>query len=91
MATSRAEALTEFDRYAHQAADLLSYRFWGDQERLIALARERLIAGFDLYPDGPMFELTADALSAEADEENADAIVYLARRQALLRRNERNA
>ncbi len=78
------EALAEFDRYAHQAADLASYRFWSDAERLIALARERLIAGFDEFPDGPMFAKSPEELSDEADQEGADKIVYLAFRQARL-------
>ena len=79
----RTQALADFDRLAPQAAERLSYRLWGSSEPLIALARERMIDGFDLYPDGPMFEKTADELSKEADEELADAIVYVV--QELLR------
>lgn len=73
----RDQALADFDRLAAQAAERLSYRLWGDAVPLIAGARERLLLGFDLYPDGPMFEWDAEQLSKEADEELEDAINYV--------------
>ncbi|MCK9629452.1 MAG: hypothetical protein M0R37_12790 [Bacteroidales bacterium] len=75
--------MEDFDRCAGRAADRLSYRLWGNASELIALARERFQQGFDLYPDGPLFNMTAEQLDLEANEELADAIVYIARRLAL--------
>jgi hypothetical protein len=70
------EALAIFDEHAARAAELLSYRYWSDSAELIPLARERLLAGFELYPDGPLFKMNAAQLKKEGDEERADALNY---------------
>ena len=72
------EHLADFDRYADQAREVIVNRWNGpDSKRIIALARRRLLEGFETFPDGPMFKKTHDELVVEADEEAADELVYV--------------
>jgi hypothetical protein len=72
------EHLTDFDRYATQAVEQIVNQLNSNPKLFIALARTRLVTGFDQYPDGPMFTWGAQRLSSEGLEEVSDAIVYKA-------------
>jgi|DewCreStandDraft_4_1066084.scaffolds.fasta_scaffold31704_3 hypothetical protein len=76
--------LEEHDAHAEAAVDWL--RAFLDEYRveLLALARGRHVLGHFRYGDRLMYEYDRDRLAAEIAEELADAIVYAARRLALL-------
>jgi len=73
------EYLADFDRLAHPAFIRLHEILKANEPVLTALARARLDAGFDTYPDGPLFSWGADRLKQEALEELSDGGVYVAR------------
>jgi len=75
--------LYEFDSVAHQAVDQLIEWIARDRDELIVMAAGRLVEGHYRYRDRLMYEYDADTLKAEAAQEVADAINYLARRQSL--------
>lgn len=71
------EHLSDYDRHAPRALEMLVNRLNGpDGKRIIALGRQRLIRGFDEFPDGPMFKKSPQALRADTDEELSDGLVY---------------
>jgi hypothetical protein len=70
--------LDAFELHAPNAVDSLINLLGSNRATLIALARARLIQGFETFPDGPMFTWEAQRLSGETLEELADAIVYKA-------------
>lgn len=76
--TKQPKRLADFDRLAATAAERLSYQLWGGEETssLIALARDRFLLGYDLYPNGPLFKMGSEQLIREAREELADGINY---------------
>lgn len=78
-ALSLQEKLVVFDRHAEQAANQLLVRLTAERASLIALARERHVAGHNRWGDGKLFEYGIQRLRDEAAEELADAIVYHAR------------
>ncbi len=66
-----------YDLYADRAREIITNRLNGpDGKRIIQQGRDRLIRGFDAFPDGPMFKKSPEALRADTDEELSDAIVY---------------
>ena len=75
----RERALSSFDRHADLAVTFILRYLEERREDLIELARERFIEGFDLYPDGPLFDKSSWELVEEGDQEGADWIVYVAR------------
>ena len=79
-AASQPKRLAEFDELAPQAIGALIERLETRGPELIALARERLLLGFRLYPDGPMFEWDEKQIDQETNEELADSIVYRVQR-----------
>ena len=74
--------LADFDRHANAAVENLVNLLNSNRTTVIALARDRLIRGFDAYQDGPMFTWDTARLMDETLEELADATVYQARKQA---------
>lgn len=72
--------LAAFDRNSDLAVDELLAWVERDRTALIALARGRHVEGHYRYRDGLMYEYGQDELKAEASQEVADAINYLALR-----------
>ena len=71
------EHVAAYDLYAPRALEVIVNRLNGpDGKRIIALGRQRLIRGFDAFPDGPMFKKSPEALRADTDEELSDGLVY---------------
>jgi hypothetical protein len=75
--TRQPKRLADFDRLAGRAAEIAAERFKSEAWETIALARERFLQGYDLYPDGPLFKMSIPQLRLETREENADAINYI--------------
>lgn len=73
-----------FDRNAQAAVDEMVAWLTDHGGDLIALARGRHVEGHYRYEDKGLFEHSHRDLLAEAAQELADAIVYLARRKHLL-------
>jgi hypothetical protein len=73
--------LADFDRHADGAVRYLAA--WLDEHAaaLITMARGRLVEGHYRYRDRLMYEYSNDELLAEAAQELADAINYVALRQ----------
>lgn len=76
--------LEAFDRHAPDAVRFIITWLTENHGDLVAVARGRHVTGHYRYADAGLFEFDTDALLAEAAEEVADAIVYLARRIHLL-------
>lgn len=74
------DKLTTFDGSADAAVSYLIRWLETDREALIALAKGRHVEGHYRFRDGLMYEYDADTLKAEASQELADAINYIARR-----------
>lgn len=73
-----------FDKHATAAVDEIIEWLTCHRGDLIAVARGRHVEGHYRFGDVGLFEHGKQALLAEAAQELADAIVYLARRQHLL-------
>lgn len=73
------EELASFDRHANLAVTYLISYLEEKREEILHLARQRFVAGYDLFPDRPLFSKTPEQLLRETDEELADAVVYVAR------------
>ena len=72
------DKLATFDRYAPLAVDALVDWLCRDREALIAAAKGRHVEGHYRYADTLMYELSNADLRAEASQELADAINYIA-------------
>lgn len=76
--------LDTFDRHADRAVDEIIEWLTEHRADLIALARGRHVEGHYRYGDKGLFEYGGRELQAEAAQELADGIVYVARRIHLL-------
>ena len=76
--------LEQHDEYARAAVRYLIDWLRDDPEPLLAMARGRHAEGHYRFGDSLMFEYSQNELTAEAAEEIADAICYVA---LLLRRS----
>lgn len=76
--------LAAHEEWAPTAVRFLIDWLRDDGSDLIAVARGRHVTGHYRYADANYLEYDADRLLAEAAEELADAINYIARRLALL-------
>lgn len=70
--------LRELDPYRTQAVDWIGDWLGGDWTGLIAVARGRHAEGHYRYGDSVMYEYNQQTLIAEAAQEIADAINYIA-------------
>lgn len=75
--------LEQFDRHADLAVDEIIVWLRHHRRDLIAVARGRHIEGHYRYQEAGLFAYDDNHLLAEAAQEIADAIVYLARRAAI--------
>jgi hypothetical protein len=76
--TGAAAKLAEHDEYAKSAVRYLIDWLREDPDTLLAMARGRHAEGHYRHRDSLMFEYGQDALTAEAAQELADAICYMA-------------
>ena len=76
--------LEVFDLHAGAAVGEIIAWLADHEAELVALARGRHVEGHYRYEDKGLFEHSHQELRAEAAQEIADAIVYLARRRHLL-------
>lgn len=83
MPVSLDSKLEAFDRFAPRALEFLIVWMGQHPDDLIAVARGRHITGHYRFQDAGLFEHDRAGLVAEAAEEIADAIVYLARKLQL--------
>lgn len=76
--------LDVFDKNSREAACYVVSWLAEHSDDLIAVARGRHVMGHYRFQERGLFEYDVDGLLAEAAEELADAIVYIARRIAIL-------